>query len=294
MSWRDHEYEIELGIELPETPVSTGEDWIDDCEEDDVFDLKPEYFMSKNQYLAALQLCQVCSGWFYFENDEAKYNRIELLRKIVVSTADSPLKYFDLQYGSFDWCRALRENNPKYRDSLYGVNGLWELFNMLGERSLLEKADCFDWLVRFFGENLKYDSRNSLTNSFVSGYGSDLEVMLYIKPELADELTVGAARVTDDELASLSKAAAGLIRYGKEAEGLNLYKTVFEEAKRQKVSSEIRKSIVDEFIERLSKGFNDEPYINNDIANTVKNHIQQFSDNEWINKNMIVLRRNTK
>ena len=56
MSWRDHEYEIELGIELPETPVSTGEDWIDDCEEDDVFDLKPEYFMSKNQKIVNLSL----------------------------------------------------------------------------------------------------------------------------------------------------------------------------------------------------------------------------------------------
>lgn len=72
MSWKDHEFEIPLGISFPESIVSEGLDWISDCEEDDVFGLNPRCFQNKNQYDAALKLCKACAGWFYFETDEEK------------------------------------------------------------------------------------------------------------------------------------------------------------------------------------------------------------------------------
>ena len=294
MSWKEHDYEVDLGVVFSEEPVSLGEDWIEDCEEDDVFDLKPEWFKSKQQYDAALQLCRACSGWFYFDNEAERDGRIELLREIVTSEESSPLRYYDINYGSFDWVKALRENNEKYRDSLYSVENTWSLFNVLAERSLLEKADVFVWLIEFFGDYIQYESRNSLSDQFVSGYGDDLAIMFALKPDLIDKFIKGQIRVSEDCLSYLSKAAAGLIRYGRKEEGTSLYSAVFEEAKNRKVTSEIRKAIIDGFIERLSKGYDDEPYIDDEVANIIINQANGFSEQSWKNKIETIIRRNRK
>ena len=109
MNWKEHEFDIPLGIDLPDKVLSTGEDWWDDCDEDDVFGLKPCYYSSKNLYDAALKLCHVCGGWFYFETEEEQNKEIELLRKMLTATEKSPLNYYDVQYGRFDWVAALYE-----------------------------------------------------------------------------------------------------------------------------------------------------------------------------------------
>ena len=34
MNWKEHEFDIPLGIELPDKVLSSGEDWWDDCDEE--------------------------------------------------------------------------------------------------------------------------------------------------------------------------------------------------------------------------------------------------------------------
>ena len=82
MEWKEHEFEIPLGIELPDIVISADQDWIDDCEIDEVFGLQPCYYTSKNKYDAALKLCRICSGWFYFENNDEKEIEISLVHNV--------------------------------------------------------------------------------------------------------------------------------------------------------------------------------------------------------------------
>lgn len=208
MSWRDYEFEIPLGVELPDEPVSEREDWWDDCEEDDVFDLEPKLFYNKNEYDAALELCRICAGWFYFRDDGNKNLRLDFLRKILGTQKDKSINYFNVAMGSFEWIEALRDNNEKYSGKLFSTDSIWQLFQNLGERSLKEKADCFKWFVQFFGDNLQYDTRKELTNCFVNGFGNELELMLLIEPDLANLLTEQCSKVSDDMLPAL----AGRIR----------------------------------------------------------------------------------
>lgn len=292
MGWKEYEFEIPLGVELPEEAISEGEDWLNDCEPDNVFELRPECFASKNKYDAALHLCRACGGWFYFENEEDKIQRLDLLRKICSADENDPIGYYILDDNSFDFIKALRDNNQKYKGKLYGVDSTWSLANVLSERSVYEKADCLNWLVDFFGETLKYDTRNELSGSFINRYGNDLELMFYLKPELIDKFKSGYLRVSDDELSGLASAAAGLIRYDREETGINLYRKVFDNAVKAKLGRNIKQSIVDEFLERLSKGYEDEPYISDDVVKIVEEQVSESTDGEWIARIKNTLRRN--
>lgn len=292
MSWKEYEFEIPLGVELPDEAISRGEDWLNDCEDDNVFELKPEFFVSKNKYDAALQLCRACGGWFYFENEEEKRQRIELLRAIVSAGVNDPISYFDLEQNNFDFIKALRDNSQRYNGKLYDVDSTWTLANRLSERSYLEKAECLEWLIDFFGENLKYDTRNELQNSFINRYGGDLELLLFLRPGLIEKLTHGYLIVSDDKYVDMASAAAGLIRYGKADSGLELYNFIFSEAVKAESGRNVKQSIVEEFIERLSKGFEDEPYISEEIARLIEEQLNEFTDGEWISRIKNILRRN--
>ena len=292
MGWKKYEFEIPLGLELPDKAISLGEDWLNDCEDDDVFELKPECFASKNKYDAALQLCRACGGWFYFENEEEKIQRIELLRKIVSADVNDPISYFILEQNCFDFIKALRDNNQRYKGKLYDVDSTWTLANMLSERSYLEKAECLEWLIDFFGEDLKYDTRNELQSSFINRYGSDLELLLLLRPGLIEKLTHGYSKASDDKYADMASAAAGLIRYGEEESGIELYDSIFTESVKTGSGRNIKQSIVEEFLERLSKGFEDEPYISEEIVRLIEEQLNEFSDGEWISKIRNILRRN--
>ncbi len=293
MYWKEHEFDFPLGIELPETPVSTGEDWWDDCEEDDVFELKPCFYSSKNKYDAALKLCKICSGWFYFETEEEMQTEMDLLRAVIQSTTKSPLDYFDVNYGRFDWVSALRENNLDYKDCFYDVDDLWQLYYRLGERSILEKAKCYEWFVSYFGEYLKFDHMKELQNGYIQNYNNELELILYLRPDQIHLLTTGYTAVEADQLPQLASAAAGLIRLGKREDGIALYKKVFEMAWENKTTSDIKKNVTDSFIERLAKGYENEPYIDEAISAILEEQITKYTDTNWVAKIKVSLGRNS-
>ena len=284
MNWKEHEFDIPLGIELPDKVLSSGEDWWDDCDEDDVFGLKPCYYSSKNLYDAALKLCHVCGGWFYFETEEDQNKEIDLLRKMLTATEKSPLNYYDVQYGRFDWVAALRENNEQYFDKFYEIDNLWELYCRLGERSILDKALCYEWFVTYFSDYIKYDRMHELQNGYLQNYNGELEMILYLRPNQIEILTEGDTAVETNNLPQLSSAAAGLIRLGKRTEGIALYKKVFDIVWERKTTSDDKKEVMDSFLERLSKGYENEPYIDSEISKVLEEQCKKYTDNKWIAK----------
>jgi len=284
MSWKDHEFEIPLGVSLPEIAVSEGLDWIDDCEENEIFGLNPVCFQTKNQYDAALKLCKICAGWFFFENDEEKQLALESARAVVTAKAGEPMWYYDIWRNSFDWVSALRDNNSQYAGQLYDVDTLWELFQRLVQRSYIEKADCFEWLIEFFAEYLQYDTGNELQNAYIQCYDNHIESIFYLRPDHAEILTTGCTSVTADNAASLAGAAAGLIRMGKREFGIRLYKQLFDMAWSGKSTTDEKKGVVDNFLSRLSAGYETDPYIDNEIASMLEEQSKKYSDAKWTAK----------
>lgn len=281
MSWKDHDFEIPLEITFPERVVSKGQDWVSDCEEDAVFDLNPLCFYSKNQYDAALKLCRACAGWFYFEDDEEKQCTIEAARSVITAQSGEPMYYFNIWNNSFDWVTALRENNEQYAEQLYNVDSLWELFPKLAQRSYIEKADCFEWFLDFFADYLKYDARNELQNNYIQCYDNHIESILYQRPDHIELLTSGITSISADSAYMLSSAAAGLIRMGKRELGLKLYTKLFDMAWSGETTTDEKKSVIDNFLNRLSAGYENEPYIDQEIANLLDEQSKKYSDAKW-------------
>lgn len=284
MSWKDYEFEIPLEVVFPETIVSEGLDWISDCETDDTFELNPACFQTKNQYDAASKLCKVCAGWFYFESEEEKLHSIESARAVTVAQKGDPMWYFNIWNNSFDWVAALRENNEIYADQMYDVDTIWELFQRLSQRSFVEKADCFEWLVEFFADYLKYDERKELQNSYVQGFDNHLEMILYLRPDHVEILTSGVTSLSSDNAYSLSSAAAGLVRMGKRDLGLRLYEKLFDMAWTGKSSVDDKKMVIDNFLNRLAMGYENDPYIDSEIATMLETQSKKYSDAKWIAK----------
>lgn len=284
MSWKDYEFEIPLGISFPEAIISEGLDWLSDCEEDNVFGLNPMCFQNKNQYDAALKLCKVCAGWFYFETDEEKRLAIESARLVVSANIKEPMWYFNIKINTFDWVSALRDNNEQYTNQLYDIDSIWQLFQRMAQRSYIEKADCFEWLISFFAEYLQYDIHNELQNGYVQCYDNHIESILYLRPDHAEILTTGYTSLTADNAASLSGAAAGLIRMGKREFGIRLYTKLFDMAWTGKSTTDEKKNVVDNFLTRLSAGYEGDPYIDGEIASILEKQSAKYSDAKWTAK----------
>ena len=284
MGWKNHEFEIPLGVSFPENVISEGLDWISDCEEDDVFELNPVCFQNKNQYDAALKLCKICAGWFYFENDTEKKLAIESARAVVLAKNGEPMWYFNIWNNTFEWVSALRDNNELYAGQLYDIDSIWELFQRLSQRSYIEKADCFEWLISFFEEYLQYDTRNELQNYYVQCYDNQMESILYMRPDHAEILTCGPTSLSADNVASLSAAAAGLIRMGKREFGIRLYTRLFDMVWAGKSTTDDKKNVVDNFLTRLSAGYEGDPYIDSEIASMLEDQSKKYSDAKWTSK----------
>ena len=291
--WKNYDFEIPLGVALPEVSISSGEDWISDCEEDNIFGLVPSYYQSKNQYNAALRLCRVCAGWYRFDSEEDRARQLECYREVLKAEQGEPMWYFDIWQNSFDFLAALKECHPTYKGKLLEVEQAWDLFNRLLQRSCIEKADCFDWFVDFFGDYLRFESHYKLSDTYVQNYyDNHLETILYLKPEQIDILTKSVAKVSPSSTPALARAAAGLIRMGKKDIGLSLYKKAFAMVWNDKSSVDDKKRVVDQFIERLSLGYENEQYIDEDIAVLLEKQCQEFSDKAWSSKIKMNLNRN--
>lgn len=284
MSWKNYEFEIPLKVTFPEKIVSEGLDWISDCETDDNFELNPACFQSKNQYDAAMKLCRICAGWFYFDSEDEKTCALEASRAVVSAKKGDPMWYFDIWNSTFDWVSALRENNDIYTDQLYDVDSIWELFQRLSQRSFVEKADCFEWLVEFFADHLKYDERHELQTGYVQAYDNHLEMILYLRPDHTEILTNGVTSLSADNAYALSSAAAGLVRMGKRDLGLGLYVKLFDMTWAGKSSVDDKKMVIDNFLTRLAAGYENDPYIDDEIANILESQSKKYSDAQWIAK----------
>jgi len=290
--WKTYEFELPLGIDLPETPVSEGMDWISDCSENDTFGLNPVCFRSKNQYDAALMLCEVCGGWYRFESSAKQAERAELLRAVLSAGPGEPMWYYDVWHNSFDWVAALRDANPRYYGHFSDIDSIWELFGRLQQRSCLEKAECFAWFVSFFGDALRYDDRQQLSDCYVQCYDNHLETILYLCPEQISILTNGPTAVTANAGRYLARAAAGLIRMGHREDGLRLYQTLFDRVWTEKSSADEKKAVVDEFIGRLAAGYENEPYLDKDICTLLEKQCAKYSDAKWTTKVHLALGKN--
>ncbi len=284
MSWKDYEFEIPLGVTFQEKPISGGLDWISDCEDDETFGLEPVWFENKNKYDAALKLCKICAGWFYFESDEEKTLAIESTRAAVLAKKGDPMWYYCVWNNSFDWVTALRECNSYYAEQFYDIDSLWELFQRLSQRSYLEKADCFEWFISFMGDYLRFDMRNELQNGYVQCYDNHIETIFYLRPDHIELLTTGYTSITADNANSLAGAAAGLIRLGKRELGLDLYSTLFNMAWEGKSTTDEKKNVVDNFLNRLAAGYESDPYIDDEIAALLEKQCSKYSDAKWIAK----------
>ena len=194
--------------------------------------------------------------------------------------------YYSLNSMNFDWLRALRECNEKYKDKLLSIETIWDLFNKLSMRSWIEKADCFEWLFTFFKDYLEYEGRyNRLSDSYVQCYyDSSLEMILYLKENQIDILTKSNAKVSASNLPYLAKAAAGLIRLGKKEVGLSLYKKVFAMVWNEKSTMEDKKNVMNNFVERLAAGYDNESFIEEDVAVLLEKQCQKYSDHAWTSK----------
>lgn len=284
MSWKDYDFEMPIGVSFPEKIISDGLDWVSDCEEDSTFGLNPACFPNKNQYDAALKLCKICAGWYYFENEEEKKLAIEVARATVSAKNGDPMWYFNIWNDSFDWVSALRDNNERYAGQLYDVDSIWDLFNRMAQRSYIEKADCFEWLIGFFEEHLKFDARHELQNGYVQAWDRHIESILYLRPDHAEILTTGVTSLSADSAHYLSGAAAGLVRMGKRELGLQLYAKLFDMAWTGKSTTDEKKNVVDNFLTRLSEGYEGDPYIDNEIASLLEEQSKKYSDAKWTAK----------
>lgn len=291
MSWENYEFEIPLEITFAEKVISNGQDWISDCEEDSVFDLKPVYFYNKNQYDAALKLCRICAGWFCFANDAEKQCTIEATRAVISAKNGDPMSYFNIYNNTFNWVAALRENNEQYAEQLYGVNFLWELFPKLSQRSYIEKADCFEWFLSFFADYLKYDFQKELQNNYIQCYDKHIESILYQRPDHIEILTSGVTSISANNAYMLSGAAAGLIRMGKRKLGLQLYEKLFDMAWNGETTTDEKKRVLDNFLNRLAEGYENESYIDQEIANLLDEQSKKYSDANWTTKIQLTIGR---
>ena len=293
--WRSYKFEVPLGVSFPQERVSEGKDWIDDCEINDTFCLDPACFYSKNQYDAALMLCKVCAGWYRYDTDEDRMEWIACLRSILTANSGEPMWYYDVWQKSFDWVASLRDCNPKYYGCFSDVDTLWELFSRLQQRSFLEKAECFSWFVQFFGENLRYNQRGSLSDCYVQNYDNHLEMILYLCPEQIDVLIRGDTAVTANGARHLARAAAGLIRLGKKEIGIHLYESVFQMVWEGKSNADEKKAVVDEFLIRLAAGYENEPYLDAEITELLEKQCSKYSDTKWTAKiRMMLAKTNEK
>lgn len=290
--WKTYEYEIPLGIALPEIPVSEGMDWLSDCNVNDTFELDPACFRSKNQYDAALMLCEVCGGWYRFDSEEERQERAEVLRRVLASNPGEPMWYYDVWGSSFDWVAALREANPRYPGHFSDIDTLWELFSRLQQRSCLEKAECFAWFVDFFGDALRFDKRNQLADGYAQSYDGHMETVLYLFPEQIAMLTDGPAVVSTNACRYLARTAAGLIRMGHRADGMELYQKLFEKVWTEKSSADEKKAVIDEFMERLAAGYENEPYLDEELRAMLARQSEQYSDGKWTTKVRLMLEQN--
>lgn len=148
----------------------------------------------------------------------------------------------------------------------------------------LEKADCFEWLISFFAENLKFDIRHELQNGYVQCFDNHIKSILYLRPDHAEVLTTGCTSLPAENAASLSGAAAGLIRMGKRELGMSLYTKLFDMAWTGKSTTDEKKNVVDNFLNRLSAGYESDPYIDNEIAVLLEEQSKKYSDTKWTSK----------
>ena len=290
----DYAFEIPLGVTFPQTRISQGQEWLEDCEINDTFRLDPACFANKNQYDAALMLCKICAGWFGFESPEERQERADCLRQVVCASPGEPMWYYDVWQRSFDWVAALRECNPRYLGCFPDVDALWELFSRLQQRSFVEKAECFGWFAAFFGENLRYDLRKNLADQYVQGYDNHMETTLYFFPEQIDLLTSGETSVSNLGARYLSGAAAGLIRMGKRAEGIRLYETLFQMVWEGKSTADEKKAVMDAFLERLAAGYENEPYLDPELSAILEKQASKYSDAKWVAKVRMMVNRSMK
>lgn len=287
--WGTYAFEIPLGVSFPKERISVGKDWLDDCEINDTFGLDPACFPNKNQYDAALMLCKVCAGWYRFDTPEERGTQAECLREVLRSKPGQPMWYYNVWHRDFDWVSALRDSNSKYCGLFSDVDSLWELFSRLQQRSCIEKAECFAWFVDFFGETLRYDSRKNLPDCYVQNYDNHMEIVLYLYPEQIEILTEGAASVSSNGARYLSKTAAGLIRMGKQDDGIKLYEKVFRMVWEGKSSADDKKAVMDEFLNRLAAGYENEPYLDAELSELLEKQCRKYSDAKWTAKIRMML-----
>ena len=288
--WMTYDYEIPLGVTFSTLPVSEGADWVQNCEKDETFGLNPVWFQNYEHYTAARNLCRACGGWYTYQEPKERYLYISCYRDAYLSRKGEPMWYYDPDKNSFNWIAALRENNPDYIGCFYQVENLWELFRLLSQRSFLEKADCFEWFVGFFGETLKYDFRHGLLNSYIPFKDQATELILYHRPEqirmLKEMYQPGSY-----ELSNLSYAAAGLVRMGRKEEGMALFEDLFQMSLIPEVSVDERKGIILAFLERMGLGYDNESFIDDLTAATIEKQLTHFSDRSFAIKVKLVMKK---
>ena len=73
-----------------------------------------------------------------------------------------------------------------------------------------------------------------------------------------------------------------------------MYKKTFAMVWADKASVEDKKSVVDNFIERLAMGYEDEQYIDDEIATLLEKQCNKYSDGAWSSKIRMNLGRNKR
>lgn len=138
-------------------------------------------FQNKNQYDAALKLCKVCAGWFYFETDEEKRLAIESARAVVSAKAKEPMWYYNILSNTFDWVSALRDNHEHYT----------KLFDMA-------------WT----GKSTT-DEKKSVVDNFLARLSAGYEGDPYIDGEIASILEQQSAKYSDAKWTTKIKVTLG-------------------------------------------------------------------------------------
>ena len=105
-------------------------------------------------------------------------------------------------------------------------------------------------------------------------------------------LTEGFTAAETNSLPQLASAAAGLIRLGERSKGISLYKKLFEMVWERKSTSDDKKEVMDSFLERLAKGYENEPYIDSEISAILEEQCKRFSDIKWVSKIKLLMGRN--
>lgn len=111
-----------------------------------------------------------------------------------------------------------------------------------------------------------------------------IESILYLRPDHAEILTSGCTSLPAENAASLSGAAAGLIWMGKRELGMTLYTKLFDMVWTGKSSTDAKKNVVDNFLNKLSAGYESAPYIDNEIATLLEEQSKKYSDAKWTAK----------